>query len=160
MTRLRLVAALLAVSVNVIAAQPSSSVRVTGPRTVTFSVADLGALPRTTVIAMAHERQATYEGVSIRELLSRVGVPSGEGLRGRELATAVLVTGADDYQVVFGIAEFDPGFTDRVAILADKRNGVALGGDEGPFQLVMSEEKRPARWVRQVVSIDVRPLAR
>lgn len=80
MTRLPLLAAVLAISVNVIAAQPSASVRVTGPRTVTFSVADLAALPRTAVTATAHERQATYEGVSIRELLSRVGMPSGDGL--------------------------------------------------------------------------------
>ena len=95
-----------------------------------------------------------------RDLLTRVGVPAGDGLRGRELAAAVVVTGADDYRVVFGVAEFDPGFTDRIAILADKRNGIALAGDEGPFQLILTGEKRPARWVRQVVSIEVQTLGR
>ena len=54
----------------------------------------------------------------------------------------------------------DSGFTDRVAILADRRHGAALGGNEGPFQLIVSGEKRPARWGRQVASIDVRNLAR
>ena len=72
---------------------------------------------------------------------------------GAELAKSVIVTGADGYQVAFGLAEFDPGFTDRVAILADRKDGAPLAGNAAPFQL---SEKRPARWVRQVVSIEVR----
>ena len=96
----------------------------------------------------------------MRELLTRAGVPSGAALRGRELAAAVVVTGADGYTVAFGIGEFDVGFTDRVTILADRRDGAALGGNEGPFQLIVPGEKRPARWVRQVASIEVRNLAR
>jgi hypothetical protein len=160
MTRVALLSAIITINVYAVSAQPSASVRINGSRTVVLSASDFAAMPRTTVTATAHERQATYEGISIRQLLSRVGVPTGDALRGRELATAVVVTGADDYQVVFGIAEFDPGFTDRVAILADKRDGIALAGDEGPYQLIVPDEKRPARWVRQVVSIDIRPMGR
>ena len=117
-------------------------------------------MPRVTVTAPANDRTATYEGVSLRDLLTRVGVPAGEALRGRDLAAAVIVMGADGYRVAFGVAEFDPGFTDRVAILADKRNGAPLTADEGPFQLVLTGEKRPARWVRQVTSIDVQVVGR
>jgi hypothetical protein len=101
-----------------------------------------------------------YEGVSLRELLTRAGVPAGEALRGRDLALAVVVTGADGYRVAFGVAEFDPAFTDRIAILADKKDGAALTGNEAPFQLVLTGEKRPARWVRQVVSLEVQLVAR
>ena len=71
------------------------------------------------------------------------------------LATAIVVTGADGYRVVFGLAEFDPAFTDRVAVPADQRDGQALPADARPFQLIVEGEKRPARWVRQVVSMEV-----
>jgi hypothetical protein len=145
MMRLGLLAATVALSMSAVGTQTLSSVRVTGPRSITLSSADLAGLPRVTVTATSHERRASYEGVSIRELLTQVGVSTGEGLRGRELDSAVVVTGADDYQVVFGIAEFDPGFTDRVAILADKRNGIALAGDEGPYQLIMPDGAAGAR---------------
>jgi hypothetical protein len=136
------------------------AVRISGPRPVTVSAAELAALPHTTVKASAHDQEAVYEGVSLRELLTRAGVPAGEALRGRDLALAVVVTGADGYRVAFGVAEFDPAFTDRIAILADKKDGAALTGNEAPFQLVLTGEKRPARWVRQVVSLEVQLVAR
>ena len=72
-----------------------------------------------------------------------------------ELATAVVVTGADGYRMVFAIAEFDPAFTDRVAIVADRRDGAPLPPNAAFFQLVITGEKRPARWVRQVVAIEL-----
>ncbi len=91
--------------------------------------------------------------MTIRALLTRAGVPEGEALRGRALSMAVVVTGADGYRVVFGIAEFDPAFTDRVEILADRKDAPLPAN--APFQLIITGEKRPARWVRQVVSIEV-----
>jgi len=158
MTTCRLFFAAVFAATTTLAAQPPTSVRIVGPRTLVVSASDLAAMPRTTVTATAHERTANYEGVSLRELLTRVGVPFGEALRGRALAAAVVVTGADGYRVVFGVAELDPGFTDRLAILADKRNGLPLAGDEGPFQVILTGEKRPARWVRQVAKIEVRAI--
>jgi hypothetical protein len=117
-------------------------------------------MPHSTVTVAVRDQSASYEGVPMRELLTRAGVPSGEALRGRELSVAVVVTGADGYQVVFGVAEFDPGFTDRVAILADRKNGAPLGGNEAPFELILTGENRPARWVRQVTSIELQPVGR
>jgi len=146
-------------ALNAIAVGQSATVRITGPRALTVSAADLVAMPRTRVTALAHDQQTTYEGVSMRELLTRAGVPAGEALRGKELATAILVSGADGYRVVFGVAEFDPAFTDRAAILADRKDGAPLTGNAAPFQLILTDEKRPARWVRQVTSIDVQPVA-
>jgi DMSO/TMAO reductase YedYZ molybdopterin-dependent catalytic subunit len=133
-------------------------VRIAGdvPTPVTLTASDLAAMPRTTVTAEAHDQKGSYEGVSMRELLSRAGVAAGAELRGAELAKTVIVTGADGYRVAFGIAEFDPGFTDRTAILADRRDGRPLPANAAPFQLIVTGEKRPARWVRQVVTIEVR----
>jgi DMSO/TMAO reductase YedYZ molybdopterin-dependent catalytic subunit len=135
----------------------SPTVKISGAvaHPLTLAASDLAALPRTTVQASAHDQTGTYEGVAVRELLTRAGVPSGEALRGAELAKSVVVTGADGYRVAFGVAEFDPALTDRVAILADRKDGAPLTGNAAPFQLIVTGEKRPARWVRQVVSIEV-----
>ena len=141
-----------------IAFAQSATLQITGPRPTKIMGADLAMMPRTSVTTTVRGADVTYEGVSIRELLTRVGVPVGEALRGKELAQAVVVSGADGYKVAFGIAEFDPAFTDRVGILADRKNGTPLGGNEAPFLLVLTGEKRPARWVRQVVSIEVQPV--
>lgn len=55
------------------------------------------------------------------------------------------LTGADGYRVSFAIVEFNPAFTDRVAILADREDGMPLGGNDAPFQVILHDEKRPAR---------------
>jgi len=100
---------------------------------------------------------ASYEGVGVRELLTRAGVPSGDALRGPELAKTVIITGADGNRVAFALAEFEP--TDRgvsMGLLADRLNNAPLPEGVGPFQLVISSDQRSIRWVRQVVSIEVR----
>jgi hypothetical protein len=93
--------------------------------------------------------------VPLIELLKRAGVPTGEAIRGPELGKYVVVTGADGYRVVFALAELDPALTDWTVLLADRRNDSTLPDDALPYQLIVAGEKRPARWVRQVVSIEV-----
>ena len=146
----------LIASATALDAQPGA-VRIFGAVTdpVSFTVADLSKMPRTKLTASAHDQTGEYQGVAVRELLTRAGVPAGDKLRGAVLATAIVVTGADGYRVVFGLAEFDPAFTDRVAVLADQRDGQPLPANARPFQLIVEGEKRPARWVRQVVSMEV-----
>jgi len=134
-----------------------AALKITGaPHALTLTRDDLLKMPRTTLKATSHDVTNVYEGVSMRELLTRAGIPAGEELRGAELAKSVLVTGADGYKVAFGIAEFDPAFTDRVSILADTKDGQPLSGNAAPFQIVIQGEKRPARWVRQVISIEIK----
>ena len=61
-----------------------------------------------------------------------------------------MVEAADGYRVVIALLELDPGFTDLVILLADKVNGHVLNSSDGPFRIIVSGEKRMARWVRQV----------
>ena len=89
----------------------------------------------------------------MRELLTRVDVPGGDS---NLTQVVVVITGADGDQVDFRVTELDPAFTDRVAVLADRKNGAQLAGHEAHFQLVLSEDERGGRWVRHVVSIEVR----
>lgn len=144
----------LSVDLSHVGAQ-SATVRVTGPRSLTLSSADLAAMPRTTIKTTVKDQTVTYEGVSVREILTRAGVPAGQALHGGELLTVIVVAAADGYRVAFSVAEFDPLYTDRQAILADRKDGAALSGNEAPFELILTGEKHLSRWVRQVTSIEV-----
>jgi len=70
----------------------------------------------------------------------------------------VVVKAADGYQAVFALPELDPLFSKKVVLLADRRDGGPLSAKEGPYRLVVPDEARQARWVRQVISIELRTL--
>jgi hypothetical protein len=82
------------------------------------------------------------------EILQRAGAPLGTELRGPNMTMCVVAGGSDGYQAVFALAEFDPGFTDQVILVADHRDGQPLNSREGPLRLIVPGDKRPARWVR------------
>jgi DMSO/TMAO reductase YedYZ molybdopterin-dependent catalytic subunit len=130
--------------------------RVTGavPHPLTLSRDAITGLPHQSVTASSHDQSGRYDGVPVIELLRRAGVPTGDAIRADELAKCVVVTGADGYRVVFALAELDAAFTQRIVLLADKRDGAALPENALPYQLIVPGEARPARWVRQVVSIE------
>jgi len=70
----------------------------------------------------------------------------------------VRITASDNYTVVFALAEFDPGFSDRSIVLADQQDGQPLPENAAPFRIVIPGDTHPARWIRQVRSIEVIPL--
>ena len=117
---------------------------------------DLSRMTRHDTTVSAHHVEGRYSGVSLTDVLALVHAPAGDSLRGPALGTYVLVQGADGYRVVFALADFDASFTDRIAILADRKDGAPLADTEGPFHLIVPGERRPARWVRQVVRIELR----
>ena len=123
----------------------------------TLTVADLKAMPRTTIRAVnSHEKKAEiYEGVLLEELLRKAGAPHGEQLRGQLMTTYVIAEAEDGYRVVFSLAELDSGFLDSEVLVADTADGAPIGPKLGPFRLVAPHEKRPARWVRMLKSITV-----
>jgi len=80
-----------------------------------FNAAELVKLPRHAARVTDHNgEEATFAGPPLVEILRLAGVKLGEQLRGREMTTYVLVQASDQYQVVFAVAELDPGFIDRV----------------------------------------------
>jgi DMSO/TMAO reductase YedYZ molybdopterin-dependent catalytic subunit len=99
--------------------------------------------------------EATYEGVVLAEVLRFAGVPFDGHLRGPWVANYVLVEAADKYRAVFALAEADPGMTDKVILVADRRDGKPLGDAAGPYRLVVPDDKVHSRWVRQVTRITV-----
>src|SRR5580693_9442634 len=123
----------------------------------TFSLADIAAMPRTTVqIKTPHDgKDHTFEGVAMAELLRRAGLPQAENVRGPVLARYILMSAHDGYRTIFSLPEFDPAFTDNRALLADKMDGKPLDDHDGPLRLVLPTEKREARWARMVEKIEI-----
>jgi hypothetical protein len=116
---------------------------------------DIEALPTTTVTTGPSDAPVTFVGISLKALLEKAGVGFGESLRGKRLASCLLVEAADGYRVVIALPELDPAFTDRQIVLAFLRNGKPLDEKEGPYRIVIPDEKRMARWVRQVTALRI-----
>jgi len=128
------------------------------PHPLQFTAAEFAKLPHRTVKAFnGHEKKdETYEGVLLRDLLTQAGVAAGENLRGRDVAKYVEIEAADGYKAVFALAEFDPSFQDSEIIVADSMNGAPLGEGQGPLKIVAPHDKRPGRWIRMAIHVDVR----
>jgi len=118
--------------------------------------ADLEALPRVKVNVADHASvPAIFEGVTLKSVLEKAGVSFGESMKGKRLADCLLVEAADGYRVVIALPETDPAFTDKQILLAFLRDGKPLGEKEGPYRIVIPDEKRMARWVRQVTALKI-----
>ena len=124
-----------------------------------LDASELGKLPVTEVEASDHQAKHRYSGVLVRDILGLVGAPFGDALRGKALSLVVRITANDNYTVVFALAEFDSGFSDRSIVLADKQDGEPLPDNAAPFRVVVPGDSHPARWIRQVKSIEVIPLS-
>jgi hypothetical protein len=123
---------------------------------VSISLAEFRALPHVTItVHNAHaDADETYSGLPLAALLAKLDAPLGEHLRGKALANYIVASGSDGYSVVLSIAEADPSFHGGDIIVADARDSQPLA-KSGPFQLIVSEDKRPARWVHNLVSISL-----
>jgi len=123
---------------------------------VVLSPAEFHALPHVTLaVHNAHTNaDESYSGVPLSNLLAMINAPIGKELRGEALAHYVIATGTDGYSAVLSLAEADPDFHGGQIVVADARDGQPLGKN-GPFQLIVSEDKHPARWVRNLNSISL-----
>jgi len=128
----------------------------TGQRGV-FTPATLKDYPHQTVTIFDHHTNAseTYSGVPLMDLLSHLGVPHGKELMGKVLADYIVATGSDGYKSVVALGEVDPEFHPGMVLIADAMDGKPLD-KTGPFRLVVTEDKRPARSVRNLVRIELR----
>lgn len=125
-------------------------------RPLSLSRAELRALPRQTVRATEHSGAvAVFEGVALTELLQRAGAPVREQLRGRAVRLGVLAHARDGYRALFALAEVDADFGGRSVLVADRRDGEDLDADTGPFRLIVPDDRRHARWIRQVTTLEV-----
>ena len=152
-----LISVILAVALPAWSQQATSSISVTGAiaKPFTLTTADLAQMPRAMVTMSNGGIETRYEGVWMHEILKRAGVPLGEALRGKALATYVIAEAQDGYQVVFSVGELDPVMTNAEILVADTSNGKPLFGDNGTFRLVIPNDKRGARSVRMLTKLEI-----
>src|SRR5271163_2923385 len=124
----------------------------------TLTKADLAQMPRTSVTVKGEGEEGvetTYEAVLLYEILKQAGAPLDKQLMGKALASYVLAEARDGYQVVYTLTELDPSFTSNKIIVADTVNGKPLFQYQGPFRLMVPNEKKGARSIRMLEKISV-----
>lgn len=130
----------------------------TRPGSLVLKPADFKALPHITITVHNEHANAdeTYSGVRVADLLAKLGAPLGHDLRGPALGAYIVATGTDNYVAVIALAEVDTAFHSGEVVVADTMNGQSLDPKSGAFKLIVTEDKRPARWVRNLVSLELK----
>ncbi len=137
-------------------APPAGPLKITfGDKSAEWTPVTLAALPHKPLTLYNEHVKAnqTYSGVELMDLLKPLGVP--EKPHGKEFRLYLVAEGSDGYQVVYSVGEVTPDVHDGTTLLADALDGKPIGAT-GPLQLVTTGEKRPARWVHNLVAIRVR----
>jgi hypothetical protein len=118
----------------------------------------LAQMPHKTVTVInGHTNTSeTYSGVPLIMLLAQVGAATGKDVHGKPLSQYIVATGADGYHAVLALAEIEPDFHPGDVLVADQLAGKPLDAKEGPFRLIVSEDKRPARSVHNLVKIELK----
>jgi hypothetical protein len=136
-----------------------ADVAVTGAvaKPLTLAPADLLAQPPVALhisFSTSHGPEtADYAGVPLWIVLQQAGLVDSQA-KGGHLRHGILVTGADGYGVLLSIGELDPEFANVQVILAVRKDGQPLAGDEG-VRLVVPGDRKGGRSVRHVVKIEV-----
>ncbi|HUA91546.1 MAG TPA: molybdopterin-dependent oxidoreductase [Terracidiphilus sp.] len=125
-----------------------------GDQSAEWTPTTLASLPHTSITVYNEHAKAnqTYSGVPLIDLLTKLGVPDKP--RGKQFRLYVVASGADGYEVVYSLGEVTPDVHDGTVLVADSQDGKPLG-DDGPLKMVVTGEKRPARWVRNLAAIRV-----
>jgi hypothetical protein len=140
-------------------AQDAALLHVSGPtgQSIALSAHDLDTMAREAVNVVDEKgNHVAYEGVPVIDILRRVGAPTGHDIHGKSMTLCLLVSASDGYHAVFALPELDPDFGDRHILLVDRRDGKVLASNEGPFRIIAPEDKRHARWVRNVISLSIK----
>ena len=114
----------------------------------TLTAADLAALPQSdvhiTYVTGHGPEDATYSGVSLWSLIEKAGLGAVFKDRKTHLAHSLTLSATDGYVIVLALGEIDPDLEGKPAIIALKRNGVALDAKE-TFRLALPGDKHGAR---------------
>jgi hypothetical protein len=148
---------LFTLSVSLVLSQaPTMTVEGAEGKSVVLTAADISNLPQKTFSATDHGKTDNFEGVLLTDVLAKVETPTGEKYHGTAASYFVVVEASDGYRAVFAWAELDPSFNNRPVYVATKRDGKPLSAKEGPYETVVTGEKRNARWVHGVVAVRIK----
>ena len=128
---------------------------ITNPLKLTASA--LNSFKQVSVIRKDKDGNAhTYTGAAFSEILERAGATMGKQLRGKNLTKYLVAEALDGYKVLFALTELDSSFTSRQIILTAQMDGKQLPKADGPFRIIVQDEKLPARRAKQVKSLRVK----
>jgi hypothetical protein len=126
------------------------------PTPIKLTRTDLDKFTRHTVRAKDHDgKEYNYEGVAITDILQKAGVKFGDALRGKALATYLLVEAVDGYQAVYSLPELDSSTNERLILLADKQEGAAFAAHLGPLKIKVPGDNTHRRWVGPVKNLTI-----
>ncbi len=116
--------------------------------------ADLSRMTQSTLtVHNSHtNREEHYTGVALVDMLSAAGLPFTKDTQQSLLHSYVRAQGTDFYFVLYSASELEPELNTSQVIVATAVDGQDLGED-GQFKLISSADKRPARWVRNLLSL-------
>lgn len=117
---------------------------------------DLADLPRLQVSVEGKAGPDLYEGPALAHIMRAAGLPVGMRAHGPPMRGYLVIRGADGYAAVLSAVEADKDLHGDAAILADTLNGGPLPEREGPRRVVVADDLKSWRSVRQVVAIDYR----
>lgn len=121
-----------------------------------LAASELVALPHRVLQVSDHDgKPLNFDAIPLKAVLEKAGVPLGDSLRGKRMASCLLVQAADGYSAVIALAEIEPAFTTGEVFLADGHEHKPLDSKEGPFRIVIPGDKKMARWVRQVTALKI-----
>jgi hypothetical protein len=144
-----------------VTANASGSIAITGAVNTQgdLTVAELQQFPvedvEVSYLAGGEPQEHTYTGTSPFGVIDSLGLAVPEGSKNPYLATYLVFTASDGYQVVIGGGEIDPGFGNHTCCLAWAEDGAVLAGDDAPVRLVVPGDVRGGRYISGVVSIEV-----
>ena len=124
---------------------------------VTLEERTLMAMPRTTITAALHGKSATYTGTELKAVLAAAKIAPLDSLRGPALALSVVAIAADGYRMTIALSELDATIGNRSVLVVNRQDGEPLPAADGPWRLVIPADVRPARWVRQLVRLEIVP---
>ena len=120
-----------------------------------YTIAQLAALPQTTVTVSVGGRQVTDTGVLLETLVADAGPAYPASLlntKNELLRVTATVYGAGHRAVTFAVGELDPGFGAHPALLALTQNGRPIAF--GP-ELVVPGDRAPIRFVAGASQVTV-----
>ena len=150
----------LLIGISIASALPAESpvlLRVEGAvkTPLALTAEDLAQMPRATAQFERDGENATYEGVLLYDILRKAGIPFGKDMTGKPMASYILATARDGYQVVFAVPEIDPVFAGARVLIADKRDGGPLQPVQKPLQMIAPQDKLHARSMYSLTKIEV-----
>jgi hypothetical protein len=137
---------------------PSTSLILTvDGKATTISVAELTAMPQTTVtVHNGHTNvYESYSGVPLGELLAKYGFPADKTTQRKMLRSYLTAEGTDKYWVLYSVTEIEASEHEGNVIVAINMDGKPLGQD-GQLKLVDTGDKKPQRWIRNLSAITVK----